>query len=432
MQDATRERANLAKEKRATARQRRGARSAYAPAPIPRGSKNSGGSYLAYEQDQDQNSEEGEEDRDPARRMQPFATQIGNDRRKRQADSSWEASSGVEIARVVRRRAGIGVDSKSEEDGYGGNREKWVESTVDDGTAKRKKVHNSSGVKGRAQGPSPVAFGTSTAIRDNIDFAVGLQPVNYELFGERPSCQVCSDGLDPLLLFQVSVASNCNHAPEVCLACWEQHIAAQADTKGWDSITCPHADCGVFLDHGDMQRFAPSDSFGRYDKFQTNRALQSAPEYHLCAHEGCKSAVFVEEDDLVSRYMTCADCQQHTCLGCNLVYHHGQTCEEYRVWLADAPRRAEADAAEKARLEELKRAEEKSAEYLDKGATRCPNAKCGAMIQKTSGCDHMTCRACRNEFCWVCLADYKTILREGNHRHSEKCRYHFGHIPIQP
>ena len=429
VQDATRERADLAREKRAAARQKVGARPAYEPAPVPQGRKNGGGSYLAYKRDQDEELEEGEEDPVRPRRMQPPATQKGINRQKRAADSDSQDSSDVEIVRVVRKRAGVGVDSKDGEAGHGGSRRRRVESTSDNGRAKKQKVHNDPGVKGRAEGPPPVAFGTSTAIRDNIAFGVGLQPVNYELFGERPSCQVCSDDLDPLLQFQVSVASNCNHAPEICLACWEQHIAAQADTKSWDSITCPHADCGAILDYGDMQRFAPSDIFRRFDKFQMNKTLQSAPDYRLCAHEGCKSGGFVEEDDLASEYMTCADCQRNTCLGCNLVYHYGQTCEEFRVWLADAPRRAEADKAEKARLEKLKRAEEKSAKYLDKRATTCPNTKCGAVIQKTSGCDHMICRACRHEFCWVCLADYKTILREGNQRHAAKCRYYSGGIP---
>lgn len=429
VQDATRERADLAREKRAAARQRGATRPAYEPEPVPQGRKNDGRSYLAYTWDLDEESEKGEGDPVPTRRMQPPATPKGTNRRKRAADGDLQDSSDVEIVRVVSKRAGVSVDSKDGEADKCGGRKRQAESTFDNGRAKRQNVHNNLGQEGRAQGPPPVAFGTSIAIRDNIAFGVGLQPVNYELSRERPSCQVCSDELDPLLQFQVTVASNCNHAPEICLACWEQHIVAQADTKSWDSISCPHADCGVILDYVDMQRFAPSDIFRRYDKYQMNKTLQSAPEFRLCAHEGCKSGGFVEGYDLASEYITCADCQRNTCLGCNLIHHDGQTCEEYRVWLADAPRRAEVDRAEKARMEKLKRAEEKSAKYLDRRAKTCPNAKCGAVIQKTSGCDHMICLACRHEFCWVCFADYKTILREGNQRHAAKCHYYSGGIP---
>ena len=28
--------------------------------------------------------------------------------------------------------------------------------------------------------------------------------------------------------------------------------------------------------------------------------------------------------------------------------------------------------------------------------------RCGAVIEKTSGCDHMTCAVCKKHFCWKC------------------------------
>ena len=37
------------------------------------------------------------------------------------------------------------------------------------------------------------------------------------------------------------------------------------------------------------------------------------------------------------------------------------------------------------------------------GAMRCPN--CKFIVEKTDGCDHMTCR-CRYEFCYVCGGKY--------------------------
>jgi len=35
---------------------------------------------------------------------------------------------------------------------------------------------------------------------------------------------------------------------------------------------------------------------------------------------------------------------------------------------------------------------------------QCP--RCGIPIKKNGGCDHMTCRKCTHEFCWICKQDH--------------------------
>ncbi|CAE6397190.1 unnamed protein product [Rhizoctonia solani] len=50
-------------------------------------------------------------------------------------------------------------------------------------------------------------------------------------------------------------------------------------------------------------------------------------------------------------------------------------------------------------------------------------------IEKVDGCDHMTCHrpvGCGYEFCWICLADYGPIRREGKHKHSTDCQHFAG------
>ena len=35
---------------------------------------------------------------------------------------------------------------------------------------------------------------------------------------------------------------------------------------------------------------------------------------------------------------------------------------------------------------------------------KCP--RCSTAIEKDEGCNHMSCRKCRYEFCWICMQDW--------------------------
>lgn len=42
--------------------------------------------------------------------------------------------------------------------------------------------------------------------------------------------------------------------------------------------------------------------------------------------------------------------------------------------------------------------------WVTENCKKCP--KCGWNIEKNEGCNHMTCRLCRHEFCWLCFQNY--------------------------
>lgn len=50
-----------------------------------------------------------------------------------------------------------------------------------------------------------------------------------------------------------------------------------------------------------------------------------------------------------------------------------------------------------------------TANWISAHTKDCP--KCQSAIEKNGGCNHMTCRKCRYEFCWVCMG--KEIHLEG-------------------
>ena len=44
--------------------------------------------------------------------------------------------------------------------------------------------------------------------------------------------------------------------------------------------------------------------------------------------------------------------------------------------------------------------------WVRQNTKECP--KCRVHIEKNQGCNHMTCRYCSHEFCWLCMRPYKT------------------------
>ena len=126
--------------------------------------------------------------------------------------------------------------------------------------------------------------------------------------------------------------------------------------------------------------------------------------------------------------MICRDCGGRTCITCDIQWHPEISCAEITARRAEQ-RHSEETAAE---------------EYLTTNSKLCP--KCHVRGQKVDGCDHLTCKIfppsvttnslmsylsllntgprCQHQYCWVCLADFLDIRRQGNHMHDPACRYH--------
>ena len=57
---------------------------------------------------------------------------------------------------------------------------------------------------------------------------------------------------------------------------------------------------------------------------------------------------------------------------------------------------------------ELKNSSEsENLNWIMANAKICPNAKCARPIEKNQGCNHMTCKVCGADFCWVCGGPWK-------------------------
>ena len=85
------------------------------------------------------------------------------------------------------------------------------------------------------------------------------------------------------------------------------------------------------------------------------------------------------------------------CLHCDGSAHAPVSCEAYEQWMTRVREQMKDHG-----VEGIKDSNDiANALWLAANCKKCP--KCSTPIEKDEGCNHMTCRKCRYDFCWICM-----------------------------
>lgn len=114
-----------------------------------------------------------------------------------------------------------------------------------------------------------------------------------------------------------------------------------------------------------------------------NRNIQWCPYTKECDYAAQK----------VSSYDTMVICD--CCCGNSFCFKCGQ--EQH--WPADCEMRKKWEMKNSSESENLT--------WIIANTKMCPNDKCGRPIEKNQGCNHMNCKICGADFCWMCLGPWK-------------------------
>ncbi|KAE8453578.1 hypothetical protein EG329_010439 [Mollisiaceae sp. DMI_Dod_QoI] len=221
-------------------------------------------------------------------------------------------------------------------------------------------------------------------------------------------CCVCAEDLPESSFPEQKITSTSNHEPTTCRTCLSTTLATQIPDVAWDQVKCP--ECPEALPYDVVKTWASADAFEIYDKKSLLAAFRTMPNFTMCLAPGCGSGQIHDSGDH-EPIMTCKICNFKTCFTHKMPWHADQTCAEY-------------DALRRERMEE----EAASAAFIAQAAKICPNPQCGHGIIKNGGCNHMICKQCNYQFCWLCLAPWTNIMRYGNTAHDEACKYHTRNI----
>ncbi|KAM0363761.1 hypothetical protein ACHAPZ_008895 [Fusarium culmorum] len=194
-------------------------------------------------------------------------------------------------------------------------------------------------------------------------------------------CDICCEDDDGLESF----AMKCGH--RYCVDCYRHYLTQKIREEGEAArIQCPSDGCGRILDSASLDVLVTPALAGRYQELLNRTYVEDKDNFKWCPAPDCPNALEcgVKKKDL-GRIVPTVECRCgfRFCFGCPNPDHQPAPCDLVKKWLKKC-----ADDSE-------------TANWISANTKECP--KCNSTIEKNGGCNHMTCRKCKYEFCWMCM-----------------------------
>ncbi|MES1909875.1 MAG: hypothetical protein MHM6MM_002562 [Cercozoa sp. M6MM] len=199
-------------------------------------------------------------------------------------------------------------------------------------------------------------------------------------------------------------------APTQCLVCYDevprqdgyelpcQHFACDSCWRGFCEsalrggrevlqMRCVEYKCRYPVPESLVLRYLRADTRERerYDHFRAQELVDGLPNLRNCPAPGCE--LVVRSAAAARGTEVRCQCGHFFCFTCGEEAHRPASCDDTRQWLVKSSSEAE------------------NTTWIIANTKTCP--KCKVQIEKNQGCNHMTCRNCRHEFCWLCKGDWK-------------------------
>lgn len=201
------------------------------------------------------------------------------------------------------------------------------------------------------------------------------KPMESGLF----ECPQCYDDVP----YDQAFSLKCGHAS--CKNCWVNYLTYMSSLGGEGIvIKCNHAGCSVVVPESCWKRLLPKKLLDKREKFVLDHFVQAQRDIVWCPGADCDNAV---KDPMRSAPAVICPCGTNFCFLCQELTHRPCSCADAKKWMIKCSSDAE------------------NATYILAHTKKCP--KCQTQIEKNQGCNHMTCRVCKFEFCWLCKGNWK-------------------------
>ncbi|KAF8196588.1 hypothetical protein BJ912DRAFT_955748 [Pholiota molesta] len=240
-------------------------------------------------------------------------------------------------------------------------------------------------------------------------------------------CQICFNDAPDL----PSLALDCEHA--FCTDCWTDYVTAKVRDESEHALRCMAEGCALVAPDAFVRailRAPPAPGTGAEEQQAKERTWERLQELfvrhfvacnaHLkfCPYPSCTNTVSCPSAASKSSLATMVpivSCgargiggqdtasmsssqlsvnglglkgKEHKfCFGCPIESDHRPViCNVAKMWLKKC------------------RDDSETANWIKSNTKEC--SQCQSTIEKNGGCNHMTCKKCKHEFCWVCMGPW--------------------------
>ncbi|KAI6172412.1 RBR-type E3 ubiquitin transferase [Aphelenchoides besseyi] len=168
----------------------------------------------------------------------------------------------------------------------------------------------------------------------------------------------------------------------------------------WDAVTRTAAAVGVIRDEAQWLFSCPNcellinenvifclvddeQILNTYKRLLINSYVSTNPRIKWCPATDC---IFATEVPIAESCGVPCQCGNIFCFDCGSEWHEPASCDALKKWM------------------KMMAEDRESMKWLHMHSKPCP--KCKSPIEKNGGCDHLRCKSCKHEFCWLCMGNW--------------------------
>ncbi|KAK4685464.1 ariadne-1, partial [Tremellales sp. Uapishka_1] len=203
-------------------------------------------------------------------------------------------------------------------------------------------------------------------------------------------CPICCCDYPQSEVASKTLALGCGH--RFCRDCWGEYLNGKVKGEGESGkIQCMESGCQRIVREEVVDGIVNQDVSQRYHELLNTAFVADSPNLRWCPHPSCEYAVECSQAPprMLNQIVPTVHCNcgRDFCFGCGYADDHRPVlCRIVKLWEKKC-----ADDSE-------------TANWLQANTKECQ--KCQSTIEKNGGCNHMTCKKCKWEFCWVCMGPW--------------------------